>query len=55
MSYMSWTAYYTAVDFRAKLRFPRAVAEPPRCLRSWGVSSVPLFPQDSSPCPPINC
>jgi len=25
---MSWTAYYTAVDFRARLRFPRAAAEP---------------------------
>jgi len=30
---MSWTAYYTAVDFRARLRFPRAAAEPPRRLR----------------------
>ena len=34
---MSWTAYDTAVDFRAKLRFPRAAAEPPRRLRSCGV------------------
>ncbi|MGC3789477.1 hypothetical protein ACPS01_13325 [Priestia aryabhattai] len=31
---MSWTAYYTAVDFRARLRFPRAAAEPPRRWRS---------------------
>ncbi|WP_277448125.1 hypothetical protein [Priestia sp. P5] len=52
---MSWTAYYTAVDFRARLRFPRAAAEPPHRLRSFGVSPVPLFPQESSPCPPINC
>ncbi len=34
MRYMSWTAYYTAVDFRARLRFPRADAEPPRRLPS---------------------
>ncbi|MED3820843.1 hypothetical protein ABEY63_03350 [Priestia aryabhattai] len=33
----------------------RAAAEPPRRLRSCGISSVPLFPQESSPCPPINC
>ncbi|MCQ9283475.1 hypothetical protein NQ129_16915 [Priestia aryabhattai] len=45
----------TAVDFRARLRFPRAAAEPPRRLRSCGVSPAPLFPQESSPCPPINC
>ena len=35
---MSWTAYYTAVDFRARLCFPRAAAEPPRRFRSYGVS-----------------
>jgi len=29
---MSWTACYTAVDFHARLRFPRAAAEPPRHL-----------------------
>ncbi|MCM3792295.1 MULTISPECIES: hypothetical protein [Priestia] len=52
---MSWTAYDTAIDFRARLRFPRAAAEPPRRLRSCGVSPVPLFPQEPSPCPPINC
>ena len=34
MRYMSWTAYDTAGDFRARLRFPRAGAEPPRRLRS---------------------
>ncbi|NGY90928.1 hypothetical protein F3K44_11520 [Bacillus megaterium] len=49
---MSWTAYDTAIDFRARLRFPRAAAEPPRRFRSCGVSPVPLFPQESSPCPP---
>jgi hypothetical protein len=27
-------AYDTAVDFRARLRFPRAAAEPPSRLRS---------------------
>jgi len=37
MGLMSWTACYTAVDFRAKLRFPRAVYEPPRRLRFCGV------------------
>jgi len=47
-------AYDTVVDFRARLRFPRAAAEPPRRLRSCGVSSVPLFPQESSSRPPIN-
>jgi len=26
MGYMSWTACYTAIDFRARLRFPRAVS-----------------------------
>ncbi|MED4008377.1 hypothetical protein P4629_23610 [Priestia aryabhattai] len=52
MRYMSWTAYDTAIDFRARLRFPRAAAEPPRRFRSCGVSPVPLFPQESSPCPP---
>ncbi|WP_153254547.1 hypothetical protein [Priestia megaterium] len=41
-------ARYTAVDFRARLRFPRAADEPPRRLRSCGVSPVPLFPQESS-------
>jgi len=30
MGYMSWTACDTAVDFCARLRFPRAAAEPPR-------------------------
>ncbi|MEH7138456.1 hypothetical protein, partial [Priestia megaterium] len=29
--------------------------EPPRRMRSCGVSPVPLFPQESSLCPPINC
>ncbi|MER2256448.1 MAG: hypothetical protein ABS933_15325, partial [Priestia megaterium] len=29
--------------------------EPPRRLRFCGVSPVPLFRQESSPCPPINC
>ncbi|MCY9024205.1 hypothetical protein MOF32_14820 [Priestia megaterium] len=45
--YMIWTACSTAVSFRARLHFPRR-------LRSCGVSSVPLFPQESSPCPPTN-
>jgi len=49
---MSWTACYNAVDFRARLRFPRAAGEPPRRLRSCGLSPIPLFPQESSPCPP---
>ncbi len=35
---MSWNAYYTTVDFRARLRFPRAAAEPPRRFRTCGVS-----------------
>jgi len=52
---MSRTAFDTAVDFRARLRFPRADAEPPRRIRSCGVSPIPLFPQESSACPPINC
>ncbi|MED4209274.1 hypothetical protein [Priestia megaterium] len=47
-------ACYIAVNFRARLRFPRPADEPPRRLRACGVSSVPLFPQESSPCPPIN-
>jgi len=51
---MSWTACDTAVDFRARLRFPRAPAEPPRRLRSCGVSPVALFPQESSPCSTTN-
>ncbi len=38
---MSWTAYYTAVDFHARLRFPRAAAEPRR-FRAYRVSSLPL-------------
>jgi hypothetical protein len=37
MEYMSWTACYTAVDFRARLRFPRAAGEPPRRLRFCGI------------------
>ncbi|WP_459993718.1 hypothetical protein [Priestia megaterium] len=45
---------YIAVNFRARLRFPRPADEPPRRLRACGVSSVPLFPQESSPYPPIN-
>ncbi|MGG1072227.1 hypothetical protein ABE178_20630 [Priestia megaterium] len=49
---MSWTACATAVDFRTSLRFPRVADEPPRRLRSCGVSSVPLFPQEFSPCSP---
>jgi len=53
MGYMSWTACYTAVDFRARLRFPRAAGETPRRLRFCGVSPISLFPQESSPCPPI--
>ncbi|MEF9464408.1 hypothetical protein [Priestia megaterium] len=44
-----------AVDFRTRLRFPRASGEPPRRLRSCGVSPVPLFPQESASFPPINC
>ncbi|WP_426629817.1 hypothetical protein [Priestia megaterium] len=51
---MIWTACYTAVDFRARLRFPRAAVEPPHRLCSCGVSPVPLFPQESSSCLPIN-
>ncbi|MGG0486392.1 hypothetical protein ABEY65_23620 [Priestia aryabhattai] len=51
---MSWTAFYTADDFRAGLRFPRAAGEPPRRLCSCGVSPVPLFPQESSSCSPIS-
>jgi len=48
-------ACYTAVDFGARLRFPRAAGEPPRRFRSCcGVSPSPLFPQESSSCPPIN-
>ncbi|MDR7244783.1 hypothetical protein [Priestia megaterium] len=45
---------YTAVDFRARLRFPRAAAAPPRRFRSCGVSPIQLFPQESSSCSPIN-
>ncbi|NLR43368.1 hypothetical protein [Priestia megaterium] len=52
---MVWGTCYTAADFRARRRFPRAAAEPPRHLRSCGVSPVPLLPQESLPCPPINC
>ncbi|MBX9967670.1 hypothetical protein H7K06_09045 [Priestia aryabhattai] len=48
------TACDTAINFRAGLRFPRAAAEPPRRLCSCGVSPFPLFPQESSSCPPIN-
>jgi len=55
MRYMSWTAFDSAVDFRARLRFPRAGGKPPRRLLSCGVSPVPLFLQESSSCPPINC
>ena len=33
---MSWTVCDTAVDFHARLRFPRAAAESPRRLGSWG-------------------
>ncbi|MFE4121572.1 hypothetical protein [Priestia sp. YIM B13486] len=51
---MSWTASYTAIDFRAKLRFPQEVDEPPRRLRFCGVLSLPLLPQESSPLSPIN-
>ncbi|MCM3192254.1 hypothetical protein ABIC37_003008 [Priestia megaterium] len=54
MIYTLKPLHWTAVNFRARLRFPRADDEPPRRLRSCGVSSVPLFPQESSPCPPIN-
>ena len=54
MNALVWITYYTAVDFRARLRFPREAGEPPRCLRSCGVSPVPLFPHESLPCPPIN-
>ncbi|MED3998571.1 hypothetical protein [Priestia aryabhattai] len=46
---MNWTARDAAVDFHARLRFPRTAAEPPRRFCSCGVSSVPLFPQESSP------
>ncbi len=46
---MNWTARYAAFDFHPRLCFPRAAAEPPRRLCSCGVSSVPLFPQESSP------
>ncbi|MEH7590662.1 hypothetical protein V7247_28395 [Priestia megaterium] len=56
-SFMIYTLkllHWTAVNFRARLRFPRVVDEPPRRLRSCGVSPVSLFPQESSPCPPIN-
>ncbi|MBY0006570.1 hypothetical protein H7K05_14625 [Priestia aryabhattai] len=55
MRYMTWTACDTAVDFRTRLRFLRAGAEPSRRLLSCGVSPAPLFPQESSPYPPINC
>jgi len=48
-----WIACYTAVDFRVRLRFPRAAGEPPRRQDSCGVSPVPLSPQESWPCPPI--
>jgi hypothetical protein len=44
----------TAVGFRARLRFPRAAGEPPRRIRSGGVSPIPLFPQESPSCPPTN-
>ncbi|MCY9016434.1 hypothetical protein MOF32_00265 [Priestia megaterium] len=44
----------TTVDFHARLRFPPAAGEPLRRVRSCGVSPIPLFPQESSPCPPIN-
>ncbi|MGG3196641.1 MULTISPECIES: hypothetical protein [Priestia] len=35
-------ACYTAVDFRARLRFPRAAGEPTRRFHSCGVSLSPL-------------
>ncbi|MGB3566001.1 MAG: hypothetical protein WBA30_02485 [Priestia megaterium] len=54
MGCMSLNACYTAVDFRARLRFPRAAGKPPRRLCSCGISPVPLSPQESSPYPPIN-
>ena len=44
----------TANDFRAVLRFPRVAREPPRRMRSCGVSHWPLLPQESSSCTPIN-
>ncbi len=49
-----WIACYIAVDFRARFRFLRAAGESPRRLRSCEVSLIPLFPQESSPCLPIN-
>ncbi|WP_208756433.1 hypothetical protein [Priestia megaterium] len=48
-------ACYIEVNFRARLGFPRAADEPPRRLRTCGVLSIPLLPQESSSCPPINC
>ncbi|MED3918279.1 hypothetical protein P4605_06840 [Priestia aryabhattai] len=42
-------ACYIAVEFRARLRFPRGAGEPPRHVRYCGVSPIPLFPQESSP------
>ncbi|MEH7517150.1 hypothetical protein [Priestia megaterium] len=47
-------AWATTVDFHARLRFPRATDEHPRRVHSCGVSSLPLFPQESSPSSPIN-
>jgi hypothetical protein len=44
----------TAVDFHARLRFPRAVGEPPRRVCSCGVSPNKLFPQESSSFTQIN-
>jgi len=49
-----WSACDTAIDFPARIRFLRADAESPRHLRSCVVSPRPLFPQESSSCPPIN-
>jgi hypothetical protein len=39
-----WVQFNTAVDFRGRIRFPRAASKPPRRKSSCGVLPVSLFP-----------